>query len=65
MKNIRKMFHDLKLGNKFLQKTSQPEVKTNKPWSKFKTNKPWVWSQIEGLLYNKEKSEQTGGTKEK
>lgn len=59
MKNIIKMFHDLKLGNKFLQKTSQPEV------TKFKTNKPWVWSQIEGLLYNKEKSEQTGGTKEK
>lgn len=51
------MFHDLKLGNKFLQKPSQPEV-TN-----FKTNKPQIWSQIEGLLYNKEKSEQTGGTK--
>lgn len=53
------MFYDLKLGNKFLQKPSQPEV-TN-----FKTNKPQIWSQIEGLLYNKEKSEQAGGTKEK
>lgn len=31
---MRKTFHDLKLGNKFLQKTSQPEV------TKFKTNKP-------------------------